>query len=205
MLEPGRWYALQVRSSYEHMSDKILIGKGYETFLPTYAPQAARSAASPRELALFPGYLFCRFVSATVEKIVTTPGVIRIVGAGRVPIPVDDQEIENVRGVIHSGLPRQPWRTLPEGSRIRIESGPMKSVEGVLLSSGTSRRLIITITLLQRAIAVELDPFTSITIVQRAVAALMSCRQRQQPSAPGTMVKSSNMMGHRFTNEGIRN
>lgn len=185
VLELGLWYAVQVKPFYEHISEKILVGKGYQTFLPTYLRAASRHVGG-YELALFPGYLFCRFMSVTSEKVVTTPGVIRVVGVGKTPLPVEDQEIEAIRAVIQSGLPSQPWRTLSEGSRLRIESGPLRSVEGILALSGASRRLVVTITLLQRSVAVELDPCTIVSIVQRMPAQPLSpstpSKQRSRPS-----------------------
>jgi transcription antitermination factor NusG len=158
MMNQGLWYALQVRAFFENVSERILAGKGYETFLPTYIGQVGRS--KNRELPLFPGYMFCRLLSDASGLIVTTPGVVRVVGAGGNPIPVTDQEIEDIRMVMHSGLPQQPWRALAQGKRVRIESGPMRTLEGVLVSCRDSRKLVVTVALLQRSVAVELDATT---------------------------------------------
>jgi transcription antitermination factor NusG len=169
MLNQGLWYALQVRRFFEYVSERILTGKGYETFLPTYVSRHGPVGRSlNRELALFPGYMFCRFLSQTSGRIVTTPGVIRVLGVGGQPIPVTDREIEDIRIVINSGLPQQPWRALPEGSRVRIESGPMRTLEGVLVSSAASRKLVVTVAILQRSVAVELDAATAVSLSARS-------------------------------------
>ncbi len=178
MLVLGFWYALQVRPFRERMTERILMEKGYETFLPTYVRRRRRESKD-RELALFPGYFFCRFMSETNGMILTTSGVIRIVGVGRQPVPVPDQEIEDVRAVIQSGLPQQPWRSLPQGSRVRIESGPLHSLEGDLVSCGRSRRLIVTITILQRSVAVELDSTTVVSVVRRPL--VNGCNELERP------------------------
>ena len=186
MLVLGFWYALQVRPFHERMSEKILTEKGYDTFLPTYVRRASGRESKDRELALFPGYIFCRFMSETNGKILTTSGVIRVVGIGKQPVPVPDQEIEHVRAVIQSGLPQQPWRSLPQGSRVRIESGPMQSLEGVLVSCGTGRRLVVTITILQRSVGVELDSTTVVSVVRRPLT-----NRCNEPERPRELLSSS--------------
>ena len=166
MFNEGRWYALQVRPFSEHISESILAAKGYETFLPTYTRKSGIRRQKNRELALFPGYMFCRIVSYPSGKILTTPGVIRVVGAGKQPIPVPDREIEDVRIVTRSWLPHQPWRALAEGSYVRIESGPMRTLQGILVASQARRKLVITVTILQRSVAVELDANTVVSLVR---------------------------------------
>jgi transcription antitermination factor NusG len=154
------WYVLQIRSKLGSVVSATLRGKGYEEFLPLYR---ARRRWSDRikevELPLFPGYLFCRFdVSDRLMPILTTPGVIGIVGAGKTPLPVDDDEIEAVRAVLRSGLAAQPWPLLPVGSKVYIERDPLAGVEGIITNTDNVYRLIVSVSLLQRYVAVEIDP-----------------------------------------------
>src|SRR5215470_2799835 len=97
------WYALQVRPNLEDLVSTLLTNKGYETYLPKYragSRKGARNRCSERRL--FPGYVFCRFSPhgsgqvSTGGGVVTTNGVVRILGAGDVPIPVPDAEIEAI-------------------------------------------------------------------------------------------------------------
>jgi transcription antitermination factor NusG len=148
------WYALQVRSLREKTVAACLTGKGYEIFLPSFLNRQGKSAP------LFPGYLFCRVSGVPVGKIVTTPSVIRIVGTGAQPAIVDADEIERIRQVISSGLQRYPWQYIPNGCSVRISSGPLTGIEGILVADQGTNRLIVSISLLQRSVAAVLDQQT---------------------------------------------
>ena len=167
------WYAVRVQSKFETVANTVLSGKGYETFLPRYT---ARRRWSDRvkevELPLFPGYLFCRFdLGAYAPPILTTPGVIGIVSAGRTPLPVADEEIDAVQAVIRSGLPTQPWPFLTAGSLVLIEHGPLAGLEGVALDVEKKFRLVVSVSLLQRSVAVEIDRSWVRPIAARVAAA----------------------------------
>lgn len=152
------WFALQVRSRFEQGVAEHLDGKGYELFLPLYK---CRKRWSDRikevEAPLFPGYLFCRFDAQDRLPILKTPGVIQIVGTNRVPIAVDEQEIQAIQTMVASGMPNQPWPFLSAGDRVRIESGPLRGLEGILVEFKGNHRLVLSVTLLQRSVAVEID------------------------------------------------
>jgi len=86
-----------------------------------------------------------------------TPGVIQVVGVGKSPIPVDDADIADIQTAVRSGLPRQPWPFLQIGQRVRVERGPLCGLEGILLNIKGRDRLILSVTLLQRSVAVEVE------------------------------------------------
>lgn len=110
------------------------------------------------DLPLFPGYLFCRFdYPDRVGPVLTTPGVIGIVSAGKTPIPVAEEEIEAVKRIVHSGLAAQPWPFLRVGSNVYIERGSLTGLEGFVISANKVHRLVVSVTLLQRSVAVEID------------------------------------------------
>jgi transcription antitermination factor NusG len=152
------WYALQVRSRFEMSVAKQLRGMGYEEFLPLYE---CRKRWSDRikvvQAPLFPGYLFCRLDPQNRLPILKTPGVIQIVGYNRQPIPVDDAELESIQTLVTSGIPNEPWPFLKVGERVRIEAGPLRGLEGVLVEFKGNQRLILSVSLLQRSVAVEMD------------------------------------------------
>jgi transcription antitermination factor NusG len=159
-LNAGRlpWFALQVRTRHEMGVARHIRGIGYEEFLPLYM---CRKRWSDRvkevESPLFPGYLFCRFDPQNRLPILKIPGVIQIVGNSRQPIPVDESEINAIQSLVTSGIPNQPWPFLEVGERVHIEAGPLRGLEGVLVEFRGSRRLILSVTLLQRSVAVEMD------------------------------------------------
>lgn len=101
--------------------------------------------------------MFCRISPAAGGLVVTTPGVIRIVGVGLHPSPISDEEIVNIRLMVSSGCRTQRWPFLQVGQRVRIVGGPLRGLEGILLRERNINRLVISIALLQRSSAVEVD------------------------------------------------
>jgi transcription antitermination factor NusG len=109
------------------------------------------------ERALFPGYLFCQIQPDTVGKVISSPGVIRIVGDGRQPIPVEPHEIDAIRRIVSAGIGAEPYKQLAAGQRIRLTGGPLNGVVGIVVRTATRNRFVVSISLLQRAVAVEID------------------------------------------------
>jgi transcription antitermination factor NusG len=157
-LELLPWYALQVRPRYEKQISTALRSKGYEEFLPLYT---ARRRWSDRykevEFPLFPGYLFCRFDQQVRMPILTIPGVLKIVGFGKELAPVEEAEITSIQTIVKSGFPAEPWPYLQAGQRVRINEGALEGVEGIFLHSKAGHRLVVSVSLLQRSVAVEVD------------------------------------------------
>ena len=152
------WYALRVQSRFGSLASATLRGKGYEEFFPLYRSRRRWSdRVKELELPLFPGYSFCRFDVSHRLPILTTPGVIGIVGIGKIPAPVDLDEIEAVRLILRSGLAAQPWPLLRVGSKVYIERGPLVGLEGIVTNTDKVYRLIVSVSLLQRSVAVEID------------------------------------------------
>jgi transcription antitermination factor NusG len=152
------WYAIRVRSRFERSVSEQLEQKGYEYFLPMYWSRRLWSdRVKVLQLPLFGGYLFCRFDVQQRLPILQTPGVVNIVGNGKVPLPVDTIQLENIRAAANSGQNVQPWPRLDLGERVRVEFGPLRGIEGTLLRYKSASQLILAIDLMQRAIAVEVD------------------------------------------------
>jgi transcription antitermination factor NusG len=152
------WYAVRVRSRFERAVSAALSGKGYDQYLPLYHSRRRWSDRSKDlDLPLFPGYLFCRFDVQVRLPILMTPGVISIVGIGKTPVAISDREVDAIQTVIRSGLYLQPWPQLAVGSRVVIEEGPLKGLEGVTLDIKKKYNLIVSVPLLQRSVAVEID------------------------------------------------
>lgn len=106
---------------------------------------------------LFPGYMFCRLNLHNRLPVLMAPGVIRIVGRNRLPAPLDETEINAIQTMIMSGLPNQPWPFLQVGDRVRIEGGPLRGLEGILVEERGAHRLILSVKLIQRSVGVEID------------------------------------------------
>jgi transcription antitermination factor NusG len=155
---PDLWFAIQVKSQHEKITSVILRNKGYEEFAPTYRSRRSWSdRVKDLDLPLFPGYIFCRFDPLHRLPILTSPGIISIIGVGRNPEPLDDGEIARIQAIVISGVLAYPWPFLRAGQKIAVTRGPLCGLEGFLVSSENQDRLVVSIELLQRSVAVEID------------------------------------------------
>jgi transcription antitermination factor NusG len=152
------WYALHVRRQYEKAVGRNLEAKGLEQFVPLYRSRRRWSdRVKEVEFPLFPGYVFCRFDLKDRIPILTVPGITSIVGVGLTPRPVEESEINALRTVVRAGLPCTPWPFLKAGERVELVRGPLRGLEGIVLDVKSSYRLILSIDLLMRSVAVEVD------------------------------------------------
>jgi transcription antitermination factor NusG len=152
------WYAVRVRSNFERNVSAVLNYKGVEQFLPTYRSRRVwTDRVKNLDLPLFPGYVFCRISLEERNRVVTTEGVVGFIGAGRQPIPVSSTEIDAIRTLVQSELPAQPWPFLQIGQTVRIDRGSLSGVEGILVRVKNSYRLVVSVALLERSVAVEID------------------------------------------------
>ena len=152
------WFALQVRSRWEGTTAGLLRGKGLETLLPTYTTKRKWSDRfKVVEAPLFPGYVFCRFDVHNRLPVLITPGVISVVGRGKTPIAVDDKEILSIQAAIGSGIHMEPWPYLEIGERVRVKDDVLDGMEGILTNFRGSDRVVISVTLLRRSVALEID------------------------------------------------
>ena len=152
------WYAVQTRSKHEKMVSSLLENKGYEQLLPLYQGWHRSSGRMKSVLLpLFKGYLFCRMDPVRRLPVLMTPGVSSIIGRGRQPEPIPDEEIAGIRASCLSGLQVAPWPYLECGDLVRVEYGPMQGVEGIFVSEKNSCRLVLSVEILRRSVAVEVN------------------------------------------------
>jgi transcription antitermination factor NusG len=160
------WFALQTRPRNEKKVDYLLRQKGYECLTPTYRQKRKWSDRTVKiDLPLFPTYVFCRLSSSVLGKAISTSGVIKIVGFSGKPAEVAMEEIEALQLLMQSRLLREPWKYLPDGTLVLVETGPLTGVRGIIHQEENNRRLVISITLLQRSVAIQLDENTIVSIV----------------------------------------
>jgi transcription antitermination factor NusG len=152
------WFAVRVRSNQERTAMAHLRERGYEQFAPSYKSERRWSDRTKEiEQYLFPGYIFCRFDASDRRAVLSAPGVVDLVGFGRTPEAIPDQEIDRVRRMVESGLLVTPYRFLNVGQTIRIERGPLTGLEGILVELKGKQRLVVSINLLQRSVSAEVD------------------------------------------------
>jgi|SRR5271157_834772 len=152
------WFAIRVRSRAEQLVGTALSGKGYEIFLPTYLECRRYSSCVKKvDAALFPGYLFCRLDVNRRLPVLSTTGVEHIVSTAGAPHPIEESEIAAIRTVIESRLATVPWPYLKVGTPVRIEFGPLAGLEGLVVTEKSRQRLVLSVHLLQRSVAVEIE------------------------------------------------
>lgn len=155
---PERWFALRVKSRCEKAVAMMAQHKGFEEFLPLYQSRRRWSdRLQSVELPFFPGYLFCRLNPQHRLPLLTIPGVLHFVGIGKIPVPIEDSEIAALQTAVRSGLLAEPWPFLEIGQRVRLEEGPLAGLEGILVGTAKQQRILVSVTLLKRSVAVVID------------------------------------------------
>jgi transcription antitermination factor NusG len=152
------WYAIRTKSNQERIAASVLESKGFEQFLPTYrAKRRWSDRVVETTLPLFPGYVFCRFDKSRKSEILSTPGVASVVSFAGAPAPIGDSEISAIQTLIESGSLLEPHPYLKEGQPVRVVRGPLEGAHGILVKKRDHWRMLVSISLLQRSVAVEVD------------------------------------------------
>jgi transcription antitermination factor NusG len=154
----GSWCALYVRHQHEKAVAQILTSKGLEAFLPLYsAKRQWKDRVKQLSLPLFPCYLFLRYGFEHRLDVLTTPGVHGFVGVGGRAAPIPQAEMDAVRQIIKKGISVEPYAHLRYGDWVRVKSGPLEGIEGFMVRKKNESRLVISVELLQKSAAVEVD------------------------------------------------
>ena len=154
------WYALAVKPQHEF---QVFAGLGrideVEGFLPSYKDKRIWSDRTKMvDAALFPGYVFARFQYPEERvRVLRVTGVRSIVGLGHAACAVPEEEINGIRMVANSGFRVRPWPFLRTGQRVRVEHGPLRGVEGIIVEQKDDWQMVVSVEMLQRSIAVVLD------------------------------------------------
>lgn len=151
------WYAVFTVPQNEKSASKHLHLREIESFLPTY--EAVRVWKNRQHvhlvLPLFPSYLFVRIGSRERSRVLESPGVLRIVGDSKGPVPIPDETVEFLRSDLCTRK-IEPYRELAIGQKVRIRSGAMRGLEGVLIRKNNHLRFVLTIDLINQHAAVEI-------------------------------------------------
>jgi transcription antitermination factor NusG len=156
------WYAIYTRHQHEKTVTKFLTYKGFETFLPLYGTAHRwRDRTKKLSMPLFPCYVFLKLKTALERSfdILTTPGVHSLVSSAGQPTAISPAEIDSVRRAVESGIGIEPHPHLKCGEWVRVKSGPLAGIEGILMRKRNLYRLILSVEMLGNAAAVEVDGF----------------------------------------------
>jgi transcriptional antiterminator NusG len=152
------WYAVYTWARHEKVVARQLEERGVAHFLPLHQAIHRWSKRWVRvSLPLFPGYVFVQTNAQNRHQALQVPGVVHYVGTGAAPCPIPDDEIECLRKVLLSGEKVGPHPYLSPGNSVRIASGPLAGLCGVIERTKSGSRFIISVELIKRSVAVELD------------------------------------------------
>lgn len=152
------WYAVRVRSNCEKSVSQVLHEKGFDEFLPTYKKLSRWSDRYKIiQAPLFPGYVLCDSDLTCRSQVMSTPGVVGIVRFGSDFAPVPELEVVALQMLCRQGSGVLPWPYLEQGDKVRIEHGPLKDFEGILIAFKGSLRIAVSINILGRSVSAEID------------------------------------------------
>jgi transcription antitermination factor NusG len=153
----ANWYALYTAPRHEKFVADQINRQGVDCFLPLYR-SVRRWKDRRKELAvvLFPGYVFVQMALKNRLRVLQLPGAVRLVGFNGQPAALPDEEIENLRTRLSSGN-IEPHPYLSVGRRVRVRSGPLQGLEGIIVRTKERCRIVLSIHLIMRSVAVEVD------------------------------------------------
>jgi transcription antitermination factor NusG len=153
-----RWYAVYTYPRHEKSVMEHFESKSLESFLPTFVTESRWKDRRVRlKTPVFPGYVFTRINANQRNKVLSSPGVIRMLCFNGMPAPIDDAEIEAVKLCLERGSVLGPCPFLEVGDRVRVKSGVLEGLEGLISRCKNDRRLIVPLTLIHQSVAIEID------------------------------------------------
>ncbi|HEY4978689.1 MAG TPA: UpxY family transcription antiterminator [Candidatus Acidoferrum sp.] len=152
------WFAVYTKHQHEKKTAELLASKGIEVFLPLYqTTRRWKDRNKVLALPLFPSYLFLNSGLQNKSEILATPGVFSLVESAGRACPIPDLEIEAIRKIVHRQTPVEPHPFLQSGDTVLVKSGPLAGVSGILVQFRNQYRIVLSVNLLQRSLAIEID------------------------------------------------
>ena len=152
------WYAAYTRANHERRVAQQLAERGVENFLPQYESVRNWKDRKVRlQMPLFPGYVFVHLALQNRLQVLQVPGVACLVGFAGRPVAVPEEEFGRIRGFLKLGIRAEPHPYLKSGARVRVRSGPLEGMQGIVVRRKNGSRLVVSIELIQRAVAVEVE------------------------------------------------
>jgi transcription antitermination factor NusG len=159
-LDCPHWYAIYTSARHEKTVAEHLRHREVEHFLPLYhTVHDWKNGRKKLQLPLFPGYVFVRIAARSRLRVLEVPGVAYIVGNGQRPWPLPASEIRNLQNAIGSDRALEPHRFLTVGQRVRVVRGPLAGAEGILVRKKDNSRVVLSVDLIMRSVAVDVDQY----------------------------------------------
>jgi transcription antitermination factor NusG len=152
------WYAVYTSANHEKRVRQQLEERRVESFLPVYDTiRRWKDRQKRMQLPLFPGYVFVHIALRDRLRVLQIPGVVKLVGASGTPTALAEGELETLRTSLASGVRAEPHPFLAIGRRVRIRMGPLAGLQGLLVQKKNKARFVVSLKLIMRSIAVEVD------------------------------------------------
>jgi transcription antitermination factor NusG len=177
------WYALYTRSRHEKCVARQIEQRSIPFFLPLYrSVRRWKDRRKELELALFPGYVFVRLGLRDRLRVLQLPSAVRLVSFNSQPAVLPEDEIESLRLRISSGSRVEPHPYLRVGRRVRVCGGPMQGLEGIIVRRKDRCRLVFSLDLIMRSVAVEVD--------ESEVEPIAEDKRRATPCGPAGLLQN---------------
>lgn len=158
MDDGSAWWALYTKHQHEKMVTELLSTKGFEVLLPVYeSVRYWKDRKKLLSLPLFPCYVFIRGTMDRKLDVVTTPGVHMILYHGERVATIPEDEIQAIQRTVEGKFKVEPYPFLKCGDRVRVKKGPLEGVEGILIRNKNMSRLVLSVEMLARSVAVEIE------------------------------------------------
>ena len=157
-----QWYALHTRARHEKVAEQRLQQKGVTTYLPMVTEVHRWSDRKKKvQLPLFSCYLFAKLAPTKVDRlrVLCVDGVFSFVGPGGEGTPIPEAQIDAVRALVDGGLPCSTHPFLKVGQRVRVRSGALDGLEGILVNRNGDSTLVISIDAIQRSLSVRVEGY----------------------------------------------
>jgi transcription antitermination factor NusG len=161
-VESESWYGVQTRPRHEKIVAQRLTERGVTSFLPLVTEIHRWSDRKKAvQVPMFGCYVFAKFMPSRLDRlrVLCLDGVFGLVGAKGEGTPIPDEQIEAVRSVVEKRLPWSSHPFLKIGQRVRIRSGVLDGLEGILVSRNGDRSLVVSVDAIQRSLAVRLEGY----------------------------------------------
>ena len=153
-----QWYAAHVCSRHEKQVARQLEERHVNCFLPVYrSVRRWKDRRKELDLVLFPGYVFVHLDLKDRLRVLQIPSVVRFVSFNGHPAPLPDSEIEVLVNGLAKGIRAEPHPYLKVGHRVRVKYGPLAGTQGILVRRKDKFRVVLSIDLIMRSVAVEVD------------------------------------------------
>ena len=177
------WYAGYTASRHEKRVAEHFVQRGVEHFLPLYETIHRWNNGRHRvQLPLFPGYIFVRIALRDRMRVIEVPGFARLVGFNSLPCPLPEADINKMKDALNKGVVAEPYPYLTVGTRVEIRNGPMQGMTGILLRRQNKCRVVISVDLIMRSMAVEVEASDVVPVRRSATSAIQDAARRKTAS-----------------------